>query len=100
MFIIRTKTITQTMCLAIPGKILDIDTSCSLRMATVDFGGIHKSICIQYVDAEPGDFILAHAGMAITRRYREVSEATLEDLKILADNLNPDIHVVRKTIQG
>ena len=62
------------MCLAIPGKILDIDTSCSLRMATVDFGGIHKSICIQYVDAEPGDFILAHAGMAITRLDSEEAE--------------------------
>ena len=83
MFIIRTKTITQTMCLAIPGKILDIDTSCSLRMATVDFG-----------DAEPGDFILAHAGMAITRLDSEEAEATLEDFKILADNLNPDNHVV------
>lgn len=94
MFIIRTKTITQTMCLAIPGKILNIDTSCSLRMATVDFGGIHKSICIQYVDAEPGDFILAHAGMAITRLDSEEAEATLEDFKILADNLNPDNHVV------
>ena len=78
MFIIRTKTITQTMCLAIPGKILDIDTS----------------ICIQYVDAEPGDFILAHAGMAITRLDSEEAEATLEDFKILADNLNPDNHVV------
>ena len=89
MFIIRTKTITQTMCLAIPGKILDIDTSCSLRMATVDFGGIHKSICIQYVDAEPGDFILAHA-----RLDSEEAEATLEDFRILADNLNPDNHVV------
>ena len=88
MFIIRTKTITQTMCLAIPGKILDIDTSCSLRMATVDFGGI------QYVDAEPGDFILAHAGMAITRLDSEEAEATLEDFRILADNLNPDNHVV------
>ena len=81
MFIIRTKTITQIMCLAIPGEILDIDTSCSLRMATVDFGGIHKSICIQYVD------------MAITRLDSEEAEATLEDSRILAENLNPDNHV-------
>uniref|UniRef100_UPI003FF0F8C7 HypC/HybG/HupF family hydrogenase formation chaperone n=1 Tax=Barnesiella intestinihominis TaxID=487174 RepID=UPI003FF0F8C7 len=51
-------------------------------------------MCIQYVDAEPGDFILAHAGMAITRLDSEEAEATLEDFKILADNLNPDNHVV------
>lgn len=46
------------------------------------------------VDAEPGDFILAHAGMAITRLDSEEAEATLEDFRVLADNLNPDNHVV------
>ena len=46
------------MCLAIPGKIIAIDDSAPLRMATVDFGGVYKSICIQYVDASTGDFIL------------------------------------------
>lgn len=82
------------MCLAVPGKIIEIDDSSSLRMATVDFGGLYKSICIQYIDATPGDYILAHAGMAITRLDPEEAEATLNDFEILAKQFTPDDHVV------
>ena len=55
------------MCLAVPGKIVSIDRSVpDLAMAKVDFSGITKDICIQWVDATEGDYILAHAGMAIS----------------------------------
>ena len=67
------------MCLAIPGKIISIDRSePELAMARVDFSGITKNICIQWVDVTEGDYILAHAGM----NTREAEE-TLEDLKKL-----------------
>lgn len=47
------------MCLAVPGKILSIDNSIpELRMAKVDFGGIIKKICIQWVDVSIGDYVL------------------------------------------
>ncbi len=82
------------MCLAIPGKIIEIDRSSSLCMATVDFGGVYKPICIQYIEADAGDYILAHAGMAITRLDPQEAEATLEDFKMLAEQLNPNGHVV------
>lgn len=72
------------MCLAIPGKILNIDRSeLELTMAKVDFGGITKNICIQWVDASIGDYILAHAGMAISVIDAEVAAETLKDLKQL-----------------
>ncbi|CAK7010608.1 MAG: hypothetical protein PARBA_00429 [Parabacteroides sp.] len=72
------------MCLAIPGKILNIDRSePELTMAKVDFGGITKNICIQWVDASVGDYILAHAGMAISVIDAEVAAETLKDLKQL-----------------
>ncbi|WP_459190184.1 HypC/HybG/HupF family hydrogenase formation chaperone [Parabacteroides sp. APC149_11_2_Y6] len=72
------------MCLAIPGKILNIDRSePELTMAKVDFGGITKNICIQWVDASIGDYILAHAGMAISVIDAEVAAETLKDLKQL-----------------
>ena len=55
------------MCLAVPGKNLSIDNSIpELRMAKVDFGGIIKKICIQWVDVSIGDYVLVHAGVAIT----------------------------------
>ena len=67
------------MCLAIPGKILHIDLSTpELAMAKVDFGGITKSICIQWVEAQAGDYILAHAGMAIAVIDAHEAEQTLQ----------------------
>lgn len=69
------------MCLAIPGKILSIDRSTpGLSMAEVNFGGIVKTICIQWVEAGIGDYILAHAGMAIAQIDPLEAEATLQDL--------------------
>ena len=72
------------MCLAIPGKIVSIDRSePDLTLAKVDFSGIVKNICIQWVDVAEGDYILAHAGMAISVVNAQEAEETLEDLKKL-----------------
>ena len=72
------------MCLAVPGKIVSIDRSMpDLAMAKVYFSGITKDICIQWVDATEGDYILAHAGMAISVVNAREAEETLEDLKKL-----------------
>jgi len=76
------------MCLAIPGKIIEIDCSTpELTMARVDFGGIVKSICIQWVDVSEGDYILAHAGMAISRVDTVEAEQTLKDIEAIARSL-------------
>lgn len=72
------------MCLAIPGKIVSIDrTLPELAMAKVDFSGIIKNICIQWVEVSEGDYILAHAGMAISAIDAREAQLTLEDLKKL-----------------
>ena len=79
------------MCLAVPGKILSIDTSVSeLKMAKVDFGGIIKSVCIQWLDVLPDDYILAHAGMGITKIDKEEAEETLADFEAIAHSLEAD----------
>ena len=72
------------MCLAIPGKILSVDDSITeLKMAKVDFSGIVKDICVQWVNVSIGDYVLAHAGMAISVVNAKEAEETLEDLKKL-----------------
>ncbi len=72
------------MCLAIPGRILSLDDSIpELKMAKVDFSGIVKNICVQWVDVSIGDYVLAHAGMAISVVNAEEAEETLKDLKQL-----------------
>ncbi|MDD4515481.1 HypC/HybG/HupF family hydrogenase formation chaperone [Massilibacteroides sp.] len=75
------------MCLAIPGKIISIDNSVpDLKMAKVDFGGMMKNVCIQWIDANIGDYILAHAGMAISTVNEEYAKETLMDFEKLADS--------------
>lgn len=72
------------MCLAIPGKIISISTSVpDLKMAKVDFGGMMKDVCIQWIDADIGDYVLTHAGMAISTVNEEYAKETLADLRKL-----------------
>ncbi|MCL1943541.1 MAG: HypC/HybG/HupF family hydrogenase formation chaperone [Candidatus Azobacteroides sp.] len=79
------------MCLAVPGKILAVDASVpEMKTAKVDFGGIVKTICIQWVDAGEGDYILAHAGMAISRIDPRQAEETLADFDLIARSLDAD----------
>ena len=79
------------MCLAVPGKIVSIDASVSeLKMAKVDFGGIIKPICIQWLDVTLGDYVLAHAGMAISKVDKEEAEQTLDDFETIARSLEED----------
>ncbi|MDH3719519.1 MAG: HypC/HybG/HupF family hydrogenase formation chaperone [Planctomycetota bacterium] len=56
------------MCLAVPGKIASIESMDPvLRSGRVNFGGIVKLINLSCVpDASVGDFVLVHAGMAIS----------------------------------
>lgn len=74
------------MCLAIPGKIICITEADEKnpRMATVDFGGIIRPICIEWVDAQNDDYILVHAGVALTVVNRDDAEAALDDFRKLS----------------
>jgi hydrogenase expression/formation protein HypC len=74
------------MCLAIPGKILEIDESNELmRMGRVDFGGVVRDICLTYVpDAGVGDYVIVHTGFAINQLDEDAAKETLELLAEMA----------------
>lgn len=60
------------MCLGIPGKIVETFEAHDLRMARVQFGGIVREACLQYVpNAELGDYVVVHVGFAISRLNEE-----------------------------
>jgi len=63
------------MCLAIPGKIKSIDKK--THHATVSFNGIEKNINIEVVDANIGDYVIAHAGFAIEKLEERDAKETL-----------------------
>lgn len=55
------------MCLAIPGKIESISGRDLKRIATVQFGPIRKEINLSFLpEAKIGNYILVHAGVAIS----------------------------------
>ena len=69
------------MCLAIPGKVLEIETDVQPVMAKVSFGGIQKRICLEWLpEATVGDYVLVHVGFAISKMDEEEA---LETLKLL-----------------
>lgn len=76
------------MCLAIPGEIISIDRATpELAMAKTDFGGIVKNICVQWVEVKTGDYILAHAGMAIAVVDPVEAKKTLDDFDVIIRSL-------------
>lgn len=75
------------MCLAVPGKVVSIDESNpELRMAKVNFGGVNKDICIQWLpDVQVGEYILAHVGFALNKVDEKDAEETIKILKEMGD---------------
>lgn len=72
------------MCLAVPGKILSLQDRDDTLMALVDFGGIQKDVCLQYIpDAAVGDYVVVHVGFAIQRLDEESAKRTLAEFEHL-----------------
>jgi hydrogenase expression/formation protein HypC len=56
------------MCLGIPGKVLEIYQKQDTRMGQVDFGGIVKEVCLEFVpEVQIGDYTIIHVGFAISK---------------------------------
>ena len=67
------------MCLAIPGIITSISSEDGLRMARVSFNGVIKNISIEWVpEARIGDYVIVHAGSALTILDTKEAEETIE----------------------
>ena len=67
------------MCLAVPGKILGTEEREQSRLGRVEFGGIVREVCLDLVpEAEVGDYVIVHAGFAISRLDAEEAERTYQ----------------------
>jgi hydrogenase expression/formation protein HypC len=66
------------MCLAVPGKVLEIWDKDATRMANVDFGGVVKDVCLEFVpDIGVGDYAIVHVGFALQRLDEKSALETL-----------------------
>ena len=88
------------MCLGVPGRIEQIRDDQGTPMASVDFGGIRKDVCLAYLpEAEVGDYTLVHVGFAITRIDEESALETLELIRSIG-NLAEELGLAEPTIPG
>jgi hydrogenase expression/formation protein HypC len=66
------------MCLAVPGKVLEIWERDGTRMANIDFGGVTKEVCLEFVpDIAAGDYAIVHVGFALQRLDEKSALETL-----------------------
>jgi len=81
------------MCLAIPGKLLSKTNIGGMAVGQVQFGGIKREICLDFVpEADLGDYVLVHVGFAISRVDEVEARRTyqlLEQMGVLEDELLP-----------
>jgi hydrogenase expression/formation protein HypC len=77
------------MCLGIPGEIVSISEA-ELRTGRVVFGQISKEVCLAYVpEAVVGDFVIVHAGFAISRIDAAAAGRVFSYLRALGDEEAP-----------
>ena len=82
------------MCLAIPGKIIEIHEAGGLRSGRVQFGGIVRQVSLDFVpEAGVGDYVMVHVGFAISKVDADEAERTyqiLQEMGGIAEELGPD----------
>jgi hydrogenase expression/formation protein HypC len=76
------------MCLGIPGKIVKwVSRDDIAACAEVEFGGIRRLCQMACVpDALEGDYVIVHAGVAISRIDSVAAQQTLAELASLGDD--------------
>jgi len=72
------------MCLAIPGRVIEVFEDHGLRMGRVDFGGTVKKACLaQLPEASVGDYVLVHVGFALSLVDPAEAERTYQLLEAM-----------------
>jgi hydrogenase maturation protease len=77
----------QTMCLGIPGRVVErLGDGDGLEFSLVEFAGLRRKVCTACVpDANPGDFVIVHAGLAISRLDGDEAERLLAHIREMVE---------------
>jgi len=76
------------MCLAIPGELKEVYTPFpgGFRMGKASFGGVVKEVNLELLpEAQAGDFVLVHVGLAIARVDADEAEKTFALLREMGE---------------
>ena len=74
------------MCLSVPGKVCEITEADGFKLGNIDFSGITKRICLEYVpDIQVGEYALVHVGFAISKIDEKEAAKNLKLLRELKE---------------
>jgi hydrogenase expression/formation protein HypC len=66
------------MCLAVPGKVVEIAEENGLRMGRIDYDGMMGKACLELVpEVQVGQYVIVHAGFAINVIDEDEAHKTL-----------------------
>lgn len=70
------------MCLGIPAKVIELFVKDGMKMAKVDFGGVIKDACMEYLpEVKIGDFTIIHVGFGLSIIDEQEANETLDLIK-------------------
>jgi hydrogenase expression/formation protein HypC len=83
------------MCLAIPGRILEVVDDVN-RLAKVDVAGVKRTINVGLLDdVGPGDWVLVHVGFAISQVDEEEAAATRRLLEAMGAEYEQELEELK-----
>jgi hydrogenase expression/formation protein HypC len=86
------------MCLAIPGRILEIVDEVN-RLAQVDVAGVRRTVNIGLLDdAGVGDWVLIHVGFALSKVDEQEAQETLSLLQGMGDDFETELSELRASV--
>ena len=90
------------MCLAIPGRILEVVDE-SNRLAMVDVAGVQRTVNIGLLDAngtsaDVGDWVLIHVGFALSKVDEKEAEETLSLLQGMGADYEAELEELKASI--
>lgn len=67
------------MCLAVPGKVIEISEENGLKMGKIDYGGVQNTTCLEFVpEVNIGEYVIVHAGFALNVLDQKEAKITLD----------------------
>jgi hydrogenase expression/formation protein HypC len=90
------------MCLAIPGRIIEM-IDVANRLAKVDVAGVRRTVNIGLLDVDgtgvvPGDWVLIHVGFALSRVDEEEAAATLALLEGMGRDFELELEELKASV--
>lgn len=85
------------MCLAIPGKIIELVPDTESRLATVEVVGVRRKVdlgLLQDDPPKPGDWVLIHVGFAMSKISEQDAADQMQTLRMLGE-AEQDVQEVR-----